>query len=151
MWTSPLFAYRVSACTPTERALGRPGASTAARAGRTFDRSAVDRLSVRELDLVPVRILDDAEVADDRAGVRRLDPEDAVGACGGRRGVHLLARRDGKAEVLQVPRAPIRGHREEDDHEIRVLRALREPDDPHPVVDPLVDDVEADVLPVKGD
>src|SRR6266403_1851227 len=86
--------------------LGHP-----ARSGDSFTTSGgrgqiprIDRLPVRELHLVPVRIRDDAEVADDRAGVHGCEREHAVGArrCG--RLVYLCPRGDREAQVLQVLR-----------------------------------------------
>src|SRR5262249_18181342 len=117
------------------------------------DVSRIDRLPVRELDLVPVGIADDAEVADDGTCKYRRDDEDAPPSPRVRGGVDLLARAGGGAEELGRAggrRRVVVGldeHRRDD-----ALRGpLAQPHHAHLAVVAIVDDVQADVAAVELD
>src|SRR5437899_2607975 len=91
----------------------------------------VDRLAVREFHLIPVRIAQQAKVADDGAGVDGLGDEDTVSAPRGRRGIDLFPRREGEAQMLQRRGRDRRfgRHLEEHQHEVRSLLPLAQPHD----------------------
>src|SRR5262245_4537605 len=117
------------------------------------DVSRIDRLPVRELDLVPVRIADYAEVADDGTGIHRRDDEDTRLPPRLRGGIDLLARADGEAEMLER-----RGRRrrivmdlEQHEHEVGLLGPLTQPHHAHLAVVPNGDHVQPDVAAVELD
>src|SRR5262245_15635940 len=121
--------------------------------GSRRDVSWIDRLPVRELDLVPVGIADDAEVADDWTGIDRRDDEDARLPPRLRGGVDLLPRTDREAEMLER-----RGRRrrivmdlEQHQHEVGLLGLLAQPHHTHLAVVTIVDDVQPDVAAVELD
>src|SRR5262245_57688581 len=94
----------------------------------TCDLAGIDRLAEGELDPVPVRILDDAEVTDDRSGVAGALPQETVRARDRRDLVHLATRAEREAEVMYARTVDLPVcHRDQDEDELRILRALREP------------------------
>jgi hypothetical protein len=116
----PSSAQPASAQPATTQNVNQPAA---ARSG-SLQALGVDRLPVRELDQVAVRVTHDADVAHDLAGVRRRQFEDRflLGACGDL--VHRRARRNVVAEVRHVRRHPRLSRRRRYGHDDELRIAL---------------------------